>query len=89
MQKAEEYYMLSLEEAISLDKELKSPISIMDLAFLCGRISHVCKDRHIAESMKKRSQTLLAKARQLYGIQNFQEYCMDLECTQITLPADR
>ena len=89
MQKAEEYYMLSLEEAISLDKELKSPISIMDLTFLCGRISHVCKDRHIAESMEKRSQTLLSKARQLYEIQNFQEYCMDLECTQITLPADR
>lgn len=87
IRKAEEYYMLSLEEAISLDKESKSPVSMMDMAFLCAQISHVCKDRHIAENMKKVKQLLHTRAQQLYGIQNFQEYHMGLQPTQIFLGA--
>ena len=92
MQKAEEYYMLSLEEATALDKEAKSPMSMMDISLLCERISYVCKDNSAAKAMMNTSRMLQDKIQQLYGIRELQELrenCLNLYCSQIFPATDR
>lgn len=86
IKKAEEYYMLSLEEAIALDKEVKSPMSMMDISLLCERISRVCKDKSAAKAMMNRSHMLKDKLQKRYANLNFQEYSLDLHCSQIFPP---
>ena len=84
--------MLSLEEATALDKEAKSPMSMMDISLLCEKISYVCKDNSAAKAMMNTSRMLQDKIQQLYGIrelQDLRENCLNLYCSQIFPATDR
>ena len=55
---AEERYMQSLDVAISLMVETKSPIYRMAVSVLCGKIADITNDSAVKKQMEERSERL-------------------------------
>lgn len=78
--RAEVYYMQALEEAISLEKELHTPESVMNVAVLCGKAAKISSDERIKKSMESRKSKLTEYARGLTEDETFRDSSFKLHC---------